>query len=98
MNSGAALVNLLIIALPLLLIVFLVRSQRRRQREAQEFQAQLEVGQDVVTTSGLLGRITDLEDSIVHLEVAPEVVVRFDRRAIGMQAPTTPSTGIDAGE
>ena len=78
--------QLLILALPLLLIVFMMVSQRRRQREVVDFQSQLDVGQEVVTTSGLFGTITQLDDTSVHLEVAPGVVVRYDRRAIGSKA------------
>jgi preprotein translocase subunit YajC len=96
--SSVGLVNLLIIALPLLLIVFLVMSQRRRQRDVQQFQSELDVGDDVVTTSGLFGTVTGLDDTVVHLEVAPGMTLRFDRRAIGMRAPSTPTPGTDAGE
>jgi preprotein translocase subunit YajC len=78
--------QLLILALPLLLIVFMMVSQRRRQRDVVDFQSQLDVGQEVVTTSGLFGTITQLDDASVHLEVAPGVVVRYDRRAIGSKA------------
>jgi preprotein translocase subunit YajC len=78
--------QLLILALPLLLIVFMMVSQRKRQRQVVDFQSQLDVGQEVVTTSGLFGRITQVDDTSVHLEVAPGVVVRYDRRAIGSKA------------
>lgn len=97
MNLGATLVNLIIIALPLLLIVFLVVGQRRRQRAIERLQGSLTAGDQVVTTAGLHGRITTLDDTMVQLEVAPDVVLRFDRRAVGMKL--TPSTsGNDAGE
>jgi preprotein translocase subunit YajC len=78
--------QLLILALPLLLIVFMMVSQRKRQRQVVDFQSQLDVGQEVVTTSGLFGTITQIDDRSVHLEVAPGVVVRYDRRAIGSKA------------
>jgi preprotein translocase subunit YajC len=78
--------QLLILALPLLLIVFMMVSQRKRQRQVVDFQSQLDVGQEVVTTSGLFGTIRQVDDTSVHLEVAPGVVVRYDRRAIGSRA------------
>ncbi len=87
MNSGAALANLLIIGLPLLLIVFLVMSQRRRQRDARALQSSLEVGDEVVTTSGMYGVVVGLDQGSIELEVADGVTVRFDRRAVGMKAP-----------
>ena len=45
--------------------------------------ASLQVGQDVVTTSGLFGTITALDETDATLLVAPGVELRFDRRAIG---------------
>jgi preprotein translocase subunit YajC len=80
--------NLLIFALPLLLIGFMFITQRRRTKETQRLQSTLAVGEEVTTTSGLLGRITALDDEIATLEVSPGVSIRFNRRAIAGPAPT----------
>ncbi|MDU0315498.1 preprotein translocase subunit YajC [Phycicoccus sp. M110.8] len=90
-NGGSSASSLLIFLLPVALIAFMVFSQRRRQRETQNLQAGLSVGDEVCTTSGLFGRITSLDDTVVTLEVSPGVTVRFDRRAIGTRT-TAPST------
>jgi len=50
------------------------------------------VGDEVMTTSGLLGRITVLDDEIATLEVSPGVSIRFNRRAIAGPAPTRSAT------
>ena len=89
-NGGSPLASLLIFALPVLLIIFMVVSQRRRQRDSQALQAGLAVGDEVCTTSGLFGTIRSIDDAVVTLEVTPGVSVRFDRRAIGTKVP--PST------
>jgi preprotein translocase subunit YajC len=89
-NGGSPLASLLIFALPVLLIIFMVFSQRRRQRDTQALQAALAVGDEVCTTSGLFGTIRSIDDTVVTLEVTPGVSVRFDRRAIGTKVP--PST------
>ena len=84
-SSGSA--NLLIFALPVLLIGFMFITQRRRQKETERLQSSLGVGDQVTTTSGLLGRITALDDQVATLEVSPGVSIRFNRRAIaGPQA------------
>ncbi len=88
MPQGAGLGNLLIFALPVLLIVFMFMTQRRRQREVKAVQSSLSVGDEVTTTSGLLGRIVALDERIATLEVSPGVQVRFDRRALAGPAPT----------
>ncbi|SDO92171.1 protein translocase subunit yajC [Pedococcus dokdonensis] len=90
-NGGSPVASLLIFALPVLLIVFMVFSQRRRQRDAQTLQAGLAVGDEVCTTSGLFGTVQSLDDAVVTLEISPGVTVRFDRRAIGTKtAPSGP--------
>ena len=58
MNSGAGFGNLLVLALPLLLLAFLMLTQRKRGREVQTFQSGLAVGDAVVMTSGLYGTTT----------------------------------------
>ncbi|HYN30211.1 MAG TPA: preprotein translocase subunit YajC [Dermatophilaceae bacterium] len=90
MSSGAGLGSLLIFALPLVLLVYLMMVQRRRGRAVSTFQAALAIGDEVVTTSGLLGTVVALDDAIVSLEVAPGTVVRLDRRAVGMDASSLP--------
>ena len=90
-NGGSSAASLLIFLLPVLLIAFMVFSQRRRQRETQSLQAGLAVGDEVCTTSGLFGTIRALDDTVVTLEVSPGVTVRFDRRAIGTK--TAPPSG-----
>ena len=84
-SSGSG--TLLIFALPVLLIGFMFITQRRRQKETQRVQSTLGVGDQVTTTSGLLGRITALDDEIATLEVSPGVRIRFNRRAIAGPAP-----------
>src|SRR6476620_8263775 len=97
-SSGAGLGNLLIFALPILLIAFMFMTQRRRQREVQAVQSALKVGDEVTTTSGLLGRISAIDDTVVTLEVSPGVLVRFDRRAIGGPAPAAAASQPAASE
>lgn len=84
-SSGNNTASFLILLLPLLLLAVLVLNQRRRARAMHEFQASVQVGDAVVTTAGLYGRVAALDATVVHLEVAPGVVLRFDRRAIGMR-------------
>ena len=84
--------SLLFLALPLLLAGFLIITTRRRNKAAQALQSTLVVGDEIMTTAGLIGRITALDDKIATLEVSPGVSVRFDRRAIAGPAPVTPTS------
>jgi preprotein translocase subunit YajC len=90
-GSTGASSSLLFFALLVLLIGFMFITQRRRQKAVQALQSTLAVGDEITTTSGMLGRITALDDKIATLEVSPGVSVRFDRRAIAGPAPTAPT-------
>jgi preprotein translocase subunit YajC len=66
-----------------LLWVLFILPQQRRLRAHQGIVRRLEIGDEVVTTSGLFGTIVDLDDEVVQLEVAPGTVVRVARVVIG---------------
>jgi len=64
----------------------LVLVPRKRARVAQaELLAALEVGEEVLTAGGLIGTITALDGDLVQLQLAENVVVKVDRRAIAGQ-------------
>jgi preprotein translocase subunit YajC len=56
---------------------------RRRQKRVQEFQASLKVGDKVITTSGIYGQITRVNDHSVQMQVAEKVKIEISRSAIG---------------
>ena len=75
--------ELILFALPVLLLVLMFTSQRKRQRTVEQLQASLQPGQQIVTTSGMFARVVELDDVVVLLETGPGQRVRWDRRAIG---------------
>jgi preprotein translocase subunit YajC len=82
------------IPLAVLAVLFwflIIRPQRRRSQLQNQIVDTLERGQDVVTAGGLYGRIKEIGDEDVQLEIAPEIVVRVDKRAVSQVVPE-PST------
>jgi preprotein translocase subunit YajC len=82
------------IPLAVLAVLFwflIIRPQRRRSQLQNQIVDTLERGQDVVTAGGLYGRIKEVGDDDVQLEIAPEIVVRVDKRAVSQVVPE-PST------
>lgn len=61
---------------------FMIRPQRKRQREIENFRNSLQVGQEVVTSGGLYGKIKQVDNNIVSVEVAHNVVIRVDKSAV----------------
>ena len=61
----------------------LIRPQRKRQSELIRTQRGLEVGDEVLLGSGIVGRVAELpDDEFLHLEVAPGVRIKALRGAI----------------
>ncbi|MEH6634107.1 MAG: preprotein translocase subunit YajC [Halioglobus sp.] len=56
-----------------------IRPQRKRQKEHGEMVAALSKGDEVVTSSGILGKVTSLDDSYMVLNVANNVEMKFQR-------------------
>jgi len=82
------------IPLAVLAVLFwflIIRPQRRRSQLQNRIVDTLERGQDVVTAGGLYGRIKEVGEEDVQLEIAPESVVRVDKRAVSQVVPE-PST------
>lgn len=74
----------------LLIAIFyflLIRPQRKRMKEHQEMVEGLQVGDEVVTAGGELGRITSVGDDWVSLEVAQGVAWNIKREMIGEVMP-----------
>src|SRR6476619_2232589 len=93
MNNNGAL-SLLMFALPLLLLGWLFFTQNKRMKQMREFSSSLDVGDQVVTSSGIFGTVKHLDDSSAWLEIAEGTTVRFDRRAVAMkQADTSAPAG-----
>lgn len=56
-----------------------IRPQRKRQKEHQEMVAALSKGDEIVTSAGILGRITDLDDNYMVLNVTDNVNLKLQR-------------------
>ncbi|HEX9548555.1 MAG TPA: preprotein translocase subunit YajC [Acidimicrobiales bacterium] len=72
----------LLIPLLVLMYVVLVRPQQQRVRRQRELIMTLHVDDEVVTAGGMIGRIVELADDRVFLEVADDVVIEVLRIAI----------------
>jgi preprotein translocase subunit YajC len=76
-QKGNPLVSLLVLGLPIAAIFYLMVIPQRKQRAKQQaFLSKLGVGDEVVTSGGLYGTITHIEDGVAHLEVDTDVVIR----------------------
>ena len=61
---------------------FMIRPQNKKQKEIANFRKNLEVGQEVITAGGIYGKIKEIEDNTVVLEIASGVKIKIDRNSI----------------
>jgi len=73
---------IVIVALFVLLWLLVLRPQRARQAEQLRMQDTLHVGDEIITAGGIRGRVRRLDEEVLEVEIAPDVVVRLDRRAV----------------
>jgi preprotein translocase subunit YajC len=74
------------------LFIFLIVLPQRRRRQAAKAQVEnIEVGREVLTVGGLIGKVVETDDSELKVELAPGVVVRVARRGVAtVLAPDEP--------
>jgi preprotein translocase subunit YajC len=74
-----------LIFLLLIIVVFyffMIRPQVKKQKEATNFRNALKKGDKVATTGGIYGKITDVKEKTVTLEIADNVIVKVDKTAV----------------
>jgi len=74
------------LALPILFIgvlyLLLIRPQQKRTKEHRNLVTSISVGDDVVTIGGMHGRVVDLTEETMDLEVTDDIILRFQRSSL----------------
>lgn len=79
-----------LIPLVLLFVVFyflLIRPQQKKVKEHKKLVESISRGAEVVTYGGLVGKIKELDDNFVELEIAENVVVKVERQNVSRELP-----------
>ncbi|MDE5639932.1 MAG: preprotein translocase subunit YajC [Odoribacter sp.] len=72
---------------PMLLIIvvmwfFMIRPQMKRQKELKAFRDSLKKGDKIVTTGGIYGKVTEINDFTIIMEVEGGVKLKVDKSAV----------------
>ncbi len=75
--------------LPLILIVvvfylFFIRPQMKKSKDQKKFRESLQKGSKVVTIGGIHGKILEISDTTVTLDVGNQVRLKFEKSAVSM--------------
>lgn len=88
MPPQTGLLNIAFLVILLILFYFLlIRPQQKRTKEHAKLVEGLQKGDEVMTEGGLMGRITDLSDNSVTLEISENVEVKMRRQSISSVLP-----------
>lgn len=87
-DTSSSLISMLPLVLMFVVLYFImIRPQMKRQKEHKAMVEALAKGDEVVTAGGLLGRISKLGDTYLHVEVANGVEIQVQRTAVAQVLP-----------
>jgi len=78
---------IVLIVIMVVMMFFMFRSQSKRQKELRAMIAALAKGDEVVTNGGMAGRIDEIGETFLSLEIAPNVKIKLQKTAISMVLP-----------
>lgn len=86
-SSGGLMSFLPLIVIFAVFYFMLIRPQMKRSKEHRQLVSNLSKGDEVITNGGLLGRITEVSDSFVTLELADNIQIKLQRQAVASVMP-----------
>ena len=89
-SSGSFLI--MMVAIFAIMYFFMIRPQNKKQKEIQNFRNNLSVGQEVITAGGIYGKVKEIEDNVIVLEIASGVKIRIDKNSIYANAAANQQT------
>ena len=72
----------MMVAIFAIMYFFMIRPQNKKQKEIANFRKNLEVGQSIITAGGIYGKIKEIEDNSVVVEIASGVKIKVDKNSI----------------
>jgi preprotein translocase subunit YajC len=78
---------LLIVGMFVLMYFMIIRPQRKRQKEHQSLIEGVSKGDEVLTTGGILGKVTKVEGDFIMLEVSNNLELKFQKMSLHAVLP-----------
>lgn len=81
---------LMILALIVVFYFFMIRPQQKRQKEIKKAREAMKKGDKIITSGGIFGKIYDVKESEIWVEIAPEVRIRVSKDSVFPAAEGAP--------
>jgi preprotein translocase subunit YajC len=85
-EGGGSSVIIFWIAILAVFYFFMIRPQQKKQKKAKEFRSSLKKGQNIVTIGGIHGRIAEVLENAVIIDVEKGAKIKLDKAAISYEA------------
>lgn len=72
------------VAIIVIFYFFMIRPQMKRQKELRKYRESLKKGDKVITTGGIYGKVVEVKDNHMIVEIANGVEIKIDKAAIIM--------------
>jgi preprotein translocase subunit YajC len=86
-QGGGLSMILMMVVLFGLMYFMMIRPQMKRQKEHRAMVSALAKGDEVVTNGGLAGRVDDIGETFITIEIAPNVKVKLQKGAVSQVLP-----------
>ena len=73
---------LMIVAMIVIFYFFMIRPQNKKQKEIKKAREAMQTGDKVVTAGGIHGKIKDVNDLTLIIEIAPGVTIKVDKSSV----------------
>jgi len=82
---------LLFVGMIAIMYFFMIRPQQKKQKEIQKMRESLKVGDRIITSGGVYGKIKEVEDTAFIVEIADGVKVKVDKASVFAATNDSPS-------
>ena len=98
-SSGGSLLGMLpLVAIFAAMYFLLLRPQRKRQKETRNLQTSMQEGDEIITSSGIYGWISSVEDNYFWVEIAKDTEVRVSKSAVVNRVSTNSQSSDNSEE
>ena len=81
-GSGSWSFLIMMLLMFLIMWLFMIRPQRKQQKELEKFRSELKKGDKVITAGGIYGSIAEVEEKTVLIKVDGDVKIRVDKSCL----------------
>ena len=81
-GNGGMMSILMVVMLFVIMYFFMIRPQQKKQKEIQKMRESLKVGDRIITSGGVYGKIKEIEDAAMIIEIAEGVRVKVDKASV----------------